>query len=269
MAEEPCCGCPAPPPLRLELSARPRRNPSRFPGLSLGEARRAPAEVHVSSSDRRRGPTTTLAIALATAALAVAASSAAYWAARGPSEARSAGRAPSASPSATAFASASPAAASSALPGDTILAWISGGLPPGFAAAVRRIPGVANVVVVGAGTAWLARTRSASGRTVTSPPRGMFVPVEVAAADPAALAPFWPPALQPALAALGRGEAVLGTTSAGIRRLGPGGELIFSRASRLMFPLRVRVGAVVPDAAVGAAGGRPLFSGRETRCWHR
>ena len=139
------------------------------------------------------------------------------------------------------------------LPADTILAWTVGGLPPGFAAAVRRLPGVVHVVVVSSGTAQLSRTLAAGGAVVSKPPAGMFIPVEVASADPAALAPFWPARLRPDLTALAHGQALLGTTSAAIRHLGRGGELVFSPPSGTASTFPLRVGGVVPDAAVGAA----------------
>jgi hypothetical protein len=81
----------------------------------------------------------------------------------------------------------------------------------------------------------------------------MFIPVEVAAADPASLAPFWPRALLPDLRLLTGDRAVLGATSAALRHLGAGGALTFSLAPSALSPVRVHVSAVVPDAAVGAA----------------
>jgi hypothetical protein len=139
------------------------------------------------------------------------------------------------------------------LPADTILAWTVGGLPPGFAAAVRHLPSVAHVVVVSSETAQLSRTLAAGGAVVSRPPAGMFIPVEVASADPAALAPFWPAELRPGMVALADGQALLGTTSAAIRHLGPGGRLVFAPPHGTATALPLRVGGVVPDAAVGAA----------------
>src|SRR5207249_7644354 len=77
--------------------------------------------------------------------------------------------------------------------------------------------------------------------------------VEVASADPAALAPFWSATLRPELVALAHGQALLGTTSAAIRHLGPGGRLEFVPEHGTASGLGLRVGGVVPDAAVGAA----------------
>jgi hypothetical protein len=197
----------------------------------------------------RRPLTAVLALAL-TMAVAAGAAVALATRSRGPAAA------PSTAPAAPGPSSPSPGGApraSAALPRDTILAWTPGGIPEGFAGAVAGIPGVSHVVVVRSGTVWLARSASASGSVVSRPPAGMFIPVEVAAADPVALRPFWPPALRPGLATLARGQALLGSTSAGIRRLGRGGVLVFSHAPAGGTRSRVDVGGVVPDAAVGAA----------------
>jgi hypothetical protein len=200
-------------------------------------------------SGRVRRPVIVLGVALITAALAVAAGSAVYWAGH-------AGEAPRAgSPSApvSPVPTGTTLPADGKLPSDTILAWTVGGLPPGFADAVRRLPGVAHVVVVSSGTAQLSRTLAPGGAVVSKPPTGMFIPVEVASADPAALAPFWPASLRPDLTALAHGQALLGMTSAAIRRLGLGGRLVFAPPNGRAPAPPLRVGGVVPDAAVGAA----------------
>jgi D-alanyl-D-alanine carboxypeptidase len=203
----------------------------------------------VSKAGRRPPVTAVLALAL-TMAVAAGAAVALATRPRGPAAAPSTAR-PAPGPSSTSPGGAT--RASPSLPPDTILAWTPGGLAPGFAAAVAGTPGVSHVVVVRSGTVWLARTSSASGSVVSRPPAGMFIPVEVASANPDALRPFWPPALRPGLGALARGRALLGSTSARMRRLGPGGVLVFSHAPAGRTLARVEVGGVVPDAAVGAA----------------
>jgi hypothetical protein len=198
-------------------------------------------------SGRARRPLLIPAVVLI-AALA-SAGSAVYWSAH----AREAPRAGSPPASSSPLPAGTTPPADGKLPADTILAWTVGGLPPGFAAAVRRLPGVAHVVVVSSGTAQLSRTLAAGGAVVSRPPPGMFIPVEVASADPVALAPFWPAELRPGLIALARGQALLGVTSAAIRHLGPGGTLVFAPPHGTASAPPIRVGGVVPDAAVGAA----------------
>jgi D-alanyl-D-alanine carboxypeptidase-like protein len=128
---------------------------------------------------------------------------------------------------------------------DTLLAWTPGGLPDGLGAAVAKLPKADHVVSVLSGTAWLIRSTDSDGTIVDRPPSGLGIPLEVAGADPDRYAPFLSPADRAYLPALTDGEALLGTTSAELRHLGPGSTLIFG--SR-----KVRVAGVVSDAAIGA-----------------
>src|SRR5205807_9687194 len=115
----------------------------------------------------------------------------------------------------------------------------------GFARRVARFPAVAHAVPVVSGTAWLTRSYSADGSVVDRATDGFAIPLEVAAANLRDYSPFLSPADRAFLPDLARGEAVLGTTSAKIRRLGTGGMLRFGH-------VRIRVAGVVPDAEIGA-----------------
>ena len=128
---------------------------------------------------------------------------------------------------------------------DTLLAWTPGGLPAGLETRVRRLPGIDHVVGVVSGTAWLTRSFDAAGNTVDRPPRGLAIPIEVAAADLSRYAPFFSPADRAPLQELARGRAALGATSAILRRLGPGATLVFGAR-------KMGVAAIVPDASIGA-----------------
>src|SRR6266487_3616252 len=135
----------------------------------------------------------------------------------------------------------------------TMLVWVSRGLPARFAARVGALPGVRRVVAVVSGTVWMTRSASASGRTVDRPPAGMAIPLELAGADPAALAPFVPAVSGNLRASLEGGRAVLGATSARLRRLGAGGTLELTPAPGTGgAERRVSVAGMVPDAATGA-----------------
>jgi hypothetical protein len=127
----------------------------------------------------------------------------------------------------------------------TLLAWTPGGLPSGLGRAVSRIRGVAHVVSVASGTAWLSSSIAADGTRVDVPPAGLAMPLEVGAATPQAYAPFLPPSDRALLSALERGEALLGLTEAGLRHIGIGGTLLFGTE-------RIRVAGIVPDADIGA-----------------
>src|SRR6266699_5432134 len=124
--------------------------------------------------------------------------------------------------SARSSAGAAPAATARGA-GRPMLVWTPRHLPAGLAGRVARLPGVQRMVVVVNGTAWLTASFSALGRPVTRPPRGMAVPVDVTGADPSAYAAVAAPALRAAFAQLGEGTALLGATSARLRRLGAGG----------------------------------------------
>jgi hypothetical protein len=137
---------------------------------------------------------------------------------------------------------------------DTLLAWTPGGLPPGLGAEVRELPGVEHVVTVVSGTAWMTSSATATGAIVDSPPAGLAIPLEVAAASLGAYRPFLSPADRALLPSLARGEAVLGKTSAELRRAGPGSSLSFGGRS-------IGVAGVVPDGVVGA---HELFVSRKT-----
>jgi D-alanyl-D-alanine carboxypeptidase len=125
------------------------------------------------------------------------------------------------------------------------LAWMPGGFPDGFAAKVPTLPGVERAVVVAGDTRWLTRSRTLNGDVVDDPTAPYAIPIDAFAVDPVTYAPFTPPAYRGLVVrALERGEAVLGATSARLRRLGPGGQLSFGAHT-------VTVGAVVPDPVVG------------------
>jgi hypothetical protein len=157
------------------------------------------------------------------------------------------GRAP---PGTTAPAGTAASPPSSSLAGaptipDMLLAWTPGGLAPRFAERVARFPGVDRLVAVVSGTAWLTHSFDEHGHVVDHPPPGYAIPLEVAAADPQAYAPFVSAEDRALLSGLARGEAALGATSAKLRRLGPGGALAFGDR-------RVPVAGILPDAAMGA-----------------
>jgi hypothetical protein len=128
---------------------------------------------------------------------------------------------------------------------DTFLVWIPGELPARFDEAVAAAEGVRRVVVVASDNTWLTRSSSAEGEVVDDPPPTFSIPLEVAAVDPRAYAPFLPPADRGVRVALENGLGVLGESSAKLRGLGPGSELRFGR-------VRVEIAAILPDELVGA-----------------
>jgi len=139
------------------------------------------------------------------------------------------------------------------------LAWITGSLPPGFAQRAAATPSLGTTVVVAGDTRWMTESRDAAGHVVDRPTPPYTIPIDAFSVDPAAYAPFIPEANRTDVTeALRSGKAVLGESSAKLRRLDVGGTLTFDGGT-------VEVGAIVPDAVAGwsemlisRAAGRPL-----------
>jgi hypothetical protein len=131
---------------------------------------------------------------------------------------------------------------------DNYLAWVPGGFDdPAFREKTERLAGLDEVVVVAGDTLWLRRTESADGRVVDDPADPYAFPIDAFAVQAGDYAPFVGASVRDEIVgALRAGDAVLGERSATLRRLGPGGTLMFRTG-------KVRVGAVVPDEAVGWA----------------
>lgn len=126
------------------------------------------------------------------------------------------------------------------------LAWVPGGFDdPAFRQKMERLAGLDEAVVVAGDTLWLRRTEDAGGRVVDEPSSPFAFPIDAFAVHAGDYAPFVDEGVRDEIVgALRAGAAVLGERSAKLRRLGPGGKLVFRTGA-------VRVGAVVPDAAVG------------------
>jgi hypothetical protein len=147
------------------------------------------------------------------------------------------------------------------VPADRVLlAWTPRRLPAGLAGQLRRAPGVRAVTVVKGGRLELAGSTDADGRAVDRPPKGMTIPLEAIAFDPATYTGFLPASARAAFRRLAPSEALLGATSARLRHLGPGGRLRLAggpggvKASPSVAGGRwLTVAGVVDDALVGAA----------------
>jgi D-alanyl-D-alanine carboxypeptidase len=126
------------------------------------------------------------------------------------------------------------------------LAWAPGGFDdPRFRDDMDAVAAFDDVAVVAGDTLWLERTEDAEGRVVDEARAPYAYPIDAFAVAPNEYAPFVGASVRLQVTrALQSGEAVLGQHSARLRRLGPGGLLRFRTGS-------VRVGAVVPDEAVG------------------
>jgi hypothetical protein len=128
-----------------------------------------------------------------------------------------------------------------------VLVWTHGGLPPGLSAGVAHLEGVVTVTTVRGQPVDLVRTADAAGRTVDAPASGWTIPLDAMAFDPATYPAFVPEQSRPMFAGLRPGQAILGATSARVRRLGPGATVQLADGHRFT------VAAVVDDVLVGAA----------------
>lgn len=129
-------------------------------------------------------------------------------------------------------------------PGEGIaLIWTPSILPADLADAIRSVPGVQAVAVARSGLAYLVSSRSADGSLVDSTSGDWVIPIEVTAFAPEELAAFDPEAAR----LLERGLALLSESSASVRRIGVGGEIVLDRG------LTMKVGGVVDDVLFGAS----------------
>lgn len=130
---------------------------------------------------------------------------------------------------------------------DVLMAWTAGGLPAGFADAVAGLEPVRDLTVVRGDLLGLVATHGADGAEVDRTAPGWRYPFDVLAIDPVGFGRFVDAPARRLLRTLGPGEAVLGSTSAALRRLDAGGTLTLDTGATLT------VVGVVPDAAVAGA----------------
>jgi D-alanyl-D-alanine carboxypeptidase len=128
-----------------------------------------------------------------------------------------------------------------------LLAWTPAGLDPGLVAAATADPVVTATSVVRGGVVDLVGSHDTAGAVVDAVEPGWGIPLDVVAIDPPHHAAFVSTADRPAVAGLGPGQALLGATSAELRRLGPGGVVDLAGGGLVV------VTGVVSDPAIGGA----------------
>jgi hypothetical protein len=125
------------------------------------------------------------------------------------------------------------------------LAWVPGGFPERFRQQIASADGITKDVVVGGDTLWMTESHDSNGAIVDQPSSPYKIPIDAFAVDPNEYAPFLPADQRDVVvAALRDGKAVLGQSSAALRRIGVGGTMSFGDQM-------VQVGAIAPDDAVG------------------
>jgi len=144
-----------------------------------------------------------------------------------------------------------PAAAPPARPAPTppavLLAWTPSRLDDGLATTAASLPAARATSVVRGGVLDLVGARDMEGRVVDRLDAGWVIPLDAVAVAPADHAAFVPLADRAAVAELGAGEALLGRTSAELRRLSAGGVIDLSGGQSVV------VAGVVEDATIGGA----------------
>jgi hypothetical protein len=144
-----------------------------------------------------------------------------------------------------------PAAVPPARPAPTppavLLAWTPSRLDDGLATTAASLPAARATSVVRGGVLDLVGSRDMEGRVVDRLDAGWVIPLDAVAVAPADHAAFVPLADRAAVAELGAGEALLGRTSAELRRLSAGAVIDLTGGQSVV------VAGVVEDATIGGA----------------
>lgn len=130
---------------------------------------------------------------------------------------------------------------------EVLLVWTASGLPRGFADAVAALPQIEDVTSVAGGRVDLIGSHDPAGEPVDHIPPGWAVPLDSLAIEPSSYQAFVPAADRSTVTNFERGTALLGETSARLRRLDTGDTVTLTGGRTLT------VAAVVDDALVGAA----------------
>lgn len=128
-----------------------------------------------------------------------------------------------------------------------VLVWTAGQLPAGLADQVARLPRVSQVTVVAGGRADLVASHTAAGEPVDRLDPGWAAPLDALAIDPDSYAGFVPATDRATISQLEPGRALLGATSARLRRLDAGDTITLGTGDT------ATVVGVVDDTLVGGA----------------
>jgi hypothetical protein len=142
---------------------------------------------------------------------------------------------------------AAPPARTAPAPPAVLLAWTPHRLDDGLATTAASLPAARAASVVRGGVVDLLGSRDMEGRVVDGLDAGWVIPLDAVAVAPADHAAFVPLADRSTVAELGAGEALLGRTSAELRRLSAGGVIDLAGGQSVV------VAGVVEDATIGGA----------------
>jgi D-alanyl-D-alanine carboxypeptidase len=142
---------------------------------------------------------------------------------------------------------AAPPAQPAQAPPAVLLAWTPSRLDDGLSTTAASLPAARATSVVRGGVVDLVGSRDMEGRVVDGLDAGWVIPLDAVAVAPADHAAFVPLADRAIVAELGAGEALLGRTSAQLRRLSAGGVIDLAGGQSVV------VAGVVEDATIGGA----------------
>ncbi len=128
-----------------------------------------------------------------------------------------------------------------------LLAWTPNRLDLALATTAVSLPAARATSIARGGVVDLAGSHDMEGRVVDDLDEGWVIPLDAVAIAPADHAAFAPLADRVAVAELGAGEALLGRTSAELRRLSVGGVIDLAGGRSVV------VAGVVEDATIGGA----------------
>lgn len=140
-----------------------------------------------------------------------------------------------------------------------LLAWVptgTGGLPDDTQQLLEGTRGVRSVSISVASLDWLTSSTTSDGAPLDDPPRGMRIPIEIVAIDPARYVGMAPPSDQAAIEGLGQGEVLLSET---------GAELRGDPATVTLESGRYQVAGIISDA--GANGYEMVVSTPTPASW--
>lgn len=125
------------------------------------------------------------------------------------------------------------------------LAWVPGGLPPGFGDLVSTVTDVTASTTATADIAWMTASLDANGDGVDQPRLPWMVPLDVTGVEPT-FASFIPEPERQLVQDLRPNEGILSESEAHLRGLGEGSSLLFRGGTT------IDIVGTLPDALMGA-----------------
>ena len=124
------------------------------------------------------------------------------------------------------------------------LAWVPGGLPPGFGDLVSTVTDVTASTTATADVAWMTASFDAEGDGVDQPKAPWMIPLDVTGVEPT-FSSFIPEPERQLVQNLGADEGILSESEAHLRGLGQGSSMLFRGGTK------IDIVGTLPDALMG------------------